>query len=257
MFEYSFVPTGRTRRPQMVVVAAIGEAILVTGLVLVPMWFVQELPARGLLKTLMLALVPFAPPALPPMLAKAIPHAAPAQRQLTMPMHFLVSLGSGAESSLSCRGAPAIELEAMAGGVAGGIPGPALPGTGTGFFSSALGCSAASTATAQDCRRGPPVVPSQITVGGDAGGPAPATVQPVYPTLARQGRIQGNVHTKGHRQRRRQDKEFDRGQRPPVVSGRCPDAVRHWTYQPTLLNGILVEVKTEILVRFELGRKAT
>ena len=47
MFEYSFVPTGMTRRPLTVVVAALGEAILITGLVLVPMFFVEELPARG------------------------------------------------------------------------------------------------------------------------------------------------------------------------------------------------------------------
>jgi hypothetical protein len=82
MFEYSFVPTGKTRRPLTVVVAALGEAILITSLVLVPMFFVEELPTRGLLRALMLAPVPFAPPAPPPpMLAKAIPHAAAAPRK--------------------------------------------------------------------------------------------------------------------------------------------------------------------------------
>lgn len=82
MFEYSFVATGKTRRPLTAVVAALCEAILITSSVVVPMFFVEELPTRGLLKALMLAPVPTAPPAPPPpMLAKRVPRTAPAPRK--------------------------------------------------------------------------------------------------------------------------------------------------------------------------------
>ena len=81
MFEYSFVPSGRTRRPLTVGIACLGEAMLIGSLVLVPMLFVQSLPNRALFRAIMLAPVPMAPPAPPPpMLAKRVPRTAPPPR---------------------------------------------------------------------------------------------------------------------------------------------------------------------------------
>lgn len=257
MFEYSFVPTGKTRRPLMAVVAAFGEAILVTSLVLVPMFFVQELPTRGLLKALMLAPVPTAPPAPPPpMLAKAIPHAAPAPRKFNA--DALVSPVVVPKAVAIISEAPAIELEAMAGGVPGGIPGPALPGTGTGFFSNAIAVAPPPPPPPPKAVAPPPTVPAQITVGGEVqAGRILQQTQPVYPALARQGRIQGNVQLKAIISADGKIKTLTVVSGHPLLVDAALDAVRHWTYQPTLLNGVPVEVKTEILVRFELGHRAS
>lgn len=257
MFEYSFVPTGKTRRPLMAVVAAFGEAILVTSLVLVPMFFVQELPTRGLLKALMLAPVPTAPPAPPPpMLAKAIPHAAPAPRKFNA--DALVSPVVVPKAVAIISEAPAIELEAMAGGVPGGIPGPPLPGTGTGFFSNAIAVAPPPPPPPPKAVAPPPTVPAQITVGGEVqAGRILQQTQPVYPALARQGRIQGNVQLKAIISADGKIKTLTVVSGHPLLVDAALDAVRHWTYQPTLLNGVPVEVKTEILVRFELGHRAS
>ena len=257
MFEYSFVPNGKTHRPLTVVVAAFGEAILITSLALVPMFFVEELPTRGLLKALMLAPVPTAPPAPPPpMLAKAIPHAAPAPRKFNA--DALVSPVVVPKAVAIINEAPAIELEAMAGGVPGGIPGPALPGTGTGFFSNAIAVAPPPPPPPPKAAAPPPAAPAQITVGGDVqAGRLVDQIQPVYPALARQGRIQGNVQLKAIVGIDGKIKTLTVASGHPLLVDAALDAVRHWTYQPTLLNGSPVEVKTEILVRFELGHKAS
>ena len=257
MFEYSFVPTGKTRRPMTVLVAAFGEAILITSLALVPMFFVEELPTRGLLKALMLVPVPTAPPAPPPpMLAKAIPRSAPAPRKFSA--DALVSPVVIPKAVAIISEAPAIELEALAGGVPGGIPGPALPGTGTGFFSNALSVAPPPPPPPPKAAAPPPAAPSQITVGGDVqAGRILQQIQPVYPALARQGRIQGNVQLKAIISADGKVKTLTVVSGHPLLVDAALNAVRHWTYQPTLLNGVPVEVNTEILVRFELGHKAT
>jgi protein TonB len=82
-------------------------------------------------------------------------------------------------------------------------------------------------------------------------------VQPVYPALARQGRIQGNVQLKAIISADGKIKSLTVVSGHPLLVDAALDAVRHWTYQPTLLNGVPVEVKTEILVRFQLGHSAT
>jgi len=75
-------------------------------------------------------------------------------------------------------------------------------------------------------------------------------VQPVYPSLARQARVQGVVVLEAIVTK---DGTVD-GLR--VLSGRpllaqaALDAVRQWRYDPTLLNGEPVEVITTITVTF-------
>jgi len=257
MFEYSFVPNGKTHRPLTVVVAAFGEAVLITSLALVPMFFVEELPTRGLLRALMLAPVPTAPPAPPPpMLAKVVPHSTPAARKFNP--DALVSPVAVPKMVAIISEAPAIELEAMAGGIPGGVPGPALPGTGTGFFNNALSVAPPPPPPPAKAVAPPPAAPAQITVGGDVqAGRILQQIQPVYPALARRGRIQGNVQLKAIISADGKIKTLTVVSGNPLLVDAALDAVRRWSYLPTLLNGIPVEVKTEILVRFELGHKAT
>ena len=40
----------------------------------------------------------------------------------------------------------------------------------------------------------------------------------------------------------------------PLFVGAAIDAVRHWTYQPTLQNGQPVEVVTVVIVNFQPGQ---
>ncbi len=79
-------------------------------------------------------------------------------------------------------------------------------------------------------------------------------VQPIYPSLARQARIQGVVLLEAI------ISKTGRMERLRVLSGHpllvqaALDAVNQWTYRPTKLNGEPVEVITTIEVRFMLSQ---
>jgi TonB family protein len=75
---------------------------------------------------------------------------------------------------------------------------------------------------------------------------------PIYPPLARQARIQGNVilHAIIDRAGKVAELEFVSGH--PLLVQAAMDAVRQWRYKPTLLNGDPVEVDTTITVTFTM-----
>ncbi len=79
-------------------------------------------------------------------------------------------------------------------------------------------------------------------------------VQPVYPPLAIQARIQGNVVLHAVISREGQVSELQVLSGHPLLVNAALDAVRHWRYSPTLLNGHGVEVETTITVSFVLGQ---
>ena len=78
-------------------------------------------------------------------------------------------------------------------------------------------------------------------------------VQPVYPPLARQTRISGNVrlHVILGKDGTVQQVEVISGH--PLLVQAAMDAVRQWVYRPTLLNGQPVEVDTTVDVIFALN----
>ena len=122
MFESSFVNAGKTRRPWMVLVGAACEAALIGVVILVPLLFVETLPERGLFKALMLAPVPFAPPAPPPpMIAKRVPRASVVARKFNPAV--LVSPVVVPKEVAIISEAPVLQADVVVGGVPGGIPG--------------------------------------------------------------------------------------------------------------------------------------
>jgi protein TonB len=77
--------------------------------------------------------------------------------------------------------------------------------------------------------------------------------QPVYPALARQARIQGDVvlHAIIGQDGRVNELQVISGH--PLLVKAALDSVKQWRYQPTLLNDEPVEVDTTITVTFVLG----
>jgi TonB family protein len=77
-------------------------------------------------------------------------------------------------------------------------------------------------------------------------------IQPVYPALARENRIQGTVplHVIVAKDGAVAQVEVLGGD--PALQMAAVDAVRQWRYQPTLLNGMPVEVDTQVNVTFTL-----
>jgi TonB family protein len=77
-------------------------------------------------------------------------------------------------------------------------------------------------------------------------------VDPEYPPLARQARIQGTVRLKALIDKEGAVKELNLISGHPMLAPAAIAAVRQWRYKPYLLNGEPVYVSTEIQVNFVL-----
>jgi TonB family protein len=99
----------------------------------------------------------------------------------------------------------------------------------------------------------PPATPQRIRVGGNVqASNLIRRVDPVYPPLALQDRIQGTVHFTAiiGKDGRIVNLQLVSGHPALVIA--ASDAVRQWVYKPTLLNGEPVEVVTQVDVAFNL-----
>ena len=135
-------------------------------------------------------------------------------------------------------------------GVEGGVPGGVAGGSSGGVIGGILG-GMPSTAPPPP----PKQTPTRVRVGGNVQAPRQiARIDPVYPTLARQARIQGMVvlHAVITKDGRVEELRVISGH--PLLIQAAEDAVRQWRYQPTLLNGDPVEIEMTITVNFEMGQ---
>jgi protein TonB len=78
-------------------------------------------------------------------------------------------------------------------------------------------------------------------------------VQPDYPTLARQARIQGTVVLRAVISRDGAIENLQVLSGHPMLVQAAVNAVLQWRYRPCLLNGEPVEVETQITVKFVLS----
>jgi len=78
-------------------------------------------------------------------------------------------------------------------------------------------------------------------------------VKPVYPQLARQARISGEVRLEAVISREGTVESLQVLSGHPLLVPAALEAVGQWLYRPTLLNGEPVEVLTQIEVHFKLG----
>ncbi len=79
-------------------------------------------------------------------------------------------------------------------------------------------------------------------------------VMPTYPALARQARVSGTVQLLGIIGKDGRVAQLQVISGHPLLVTAALDAVRQWTYRPTLLNGDPVEVVAPIEVRFTLNQ---
>lgn len=95
--------------------------------------------------------------------------------------------------------------------------------------------------------------PQRLAVSGDAQAlDLISQVAPVYPPLAKQARIQGDVELSAVIGTDGKVKNLMVVRGHPLLVQAALDAVRNWVYKPTLLNGEPVEVKTTISINFTL-----
>jgi periplasmic protein TonB len=99
-----------------------------------------------------------------------------------------------------------------------------------------------------------PATPARITQGGNVSRASVISqVKPVYPALARQQRIEGDVLLRAIIGRDGHVSDLQVLSGDPLLAQAALEAVKQWRYKPTMLNGMPVEVDTSITVTFRLG----
>jgi len=133
-------------------------------------------------------------------------------------------------------------------GIEGGVPGGVAGGVPGGVVGGVVGGLPPAVASAP-----PPLAP--VRVGGQIKEPVKVRhVDPVYPEVTRQARIEGIViieaviDTAG----RICEARILRG--VPILDEAALEAVRQWEYTPTLINGVPTPVRMTITVTFRFKR---
>ena len=252
MFEDSLLEKrfGGTYRGRAALISFALQIAFIGILVVMPLIFIEALPARELVTFLV------APPPPPP----PPPPAAVDTRPIKTVKHKIVSdmLDTGqlrtptripkkvAMIKESAPPLPPSSAEGVVGGVPGGIPGGVLGGVLGGIVRSTPAVHVPP----------PPRQPHAQRVRVSQGvtrGLLVHQVKPRYPALARQARIQGSVVLKAVIARDGSIQNLQLVSGHPLLTTAAINAVKEWRYKPYLLNGQPVEVETDITVKFTLG----
>ena len=240
MFEDStFDSSGKikTKKPATVVVSFLLQVTIIGIMILIPLIYTEALPKRELL-TFLMAPPPPPPPPPPPAPApkvKIIPKVQAAPQEMVQPKAIPRQVAMIKEEAVPTN---------LAGGVVGGV-GESM-GSNTGMMSA---LSAAPPPPPP-----PPPPPERVRVGGSVqGAKLVSQAKPVYPPLARQARIQGTVRLEADISKDGTIENLKVISGHPLLIQAALDAVKQWRYQPTMLNGVAVEVVTTVDVNFTLG----
>lgn len=203
------------------------------------------------------------PPPPPPAPAKALmtPKAKPkveapkATPEFTapvdVPQHIQPEQGSDVGSD---AGVPAGAPEGVEGGVEGGVKGGVVGGVVGGVEGGIPEPEATPPPPPPPPPTAPPVPKGPVRVGGQIKEPRKIrNVSPVYPEVAKQARVQGVVVLECviSPSGRVSDVRVVRG--IPLLNDAAAEAVRGWSYSPTLLNGVPVPVIMTVTVNFRLS----
>jgi periplasmic protein TonB len=216
------------------ILSGVVQALILAVLILIPLIYTEALP-KAMLSTLLIAPPPPPPPPPPPAVVKTIvkPVARLIQSgKLMQPRAIPKDVAVFKEAELP---PDVINNAGATGGVFGGIPGQGMV-----------------AAVAPPPPK--PAAPTRVKQGGNVTAASILNqTRPVYPALARQARIQGNVvlHAIIDKDGKVAQLEVISGH--PLLVQSALDAVKQWRYKPTLLNGDPVEVDTTITVTFTMG----
>jgi protein TonB len=244
MFEDSLLESGgrlKTKRGRTTTFAIILEIALVGLMVLMPLIFTEALPKQQLMTFLV---APPPPPPPPPPAAAPVKIVKQVQTDivngaLRTPTKIPQKIQMIKEDEAP---PPVMASSGVVGGVPGGIPGGQMGGVIGGIISSTP-VAVPKVATPQRVR---------VSQGVSAG-LLVRKVNPTYPPLARQARIQGQVILRAVISKDGSIEGLTLVSGHPMLAPAAIEAVKQWKYKPYLLNGEPVEVDTEVLVNFTLS----
>lgn len=245
MFEDSLIESSgrkkRGRRLGTTVVAWIIQVFVVCVLILVPLIYTEALPKQQLMTFLVAPPPPPPPP--PPPAATPVVRAVKAVSEivdgsLRTPTKIPEKVAMIKEEDAP---PPSMGTGGVVGGVPGGVPGGQIGGV--------IGGIVSSTPVAV-----PKVAaPQRVRVSaGVQEGMLVHKVQPVYPPLARQARIYGQVVLQAVISKAGTIENLHLVSGHPMLTQAAMDAVKQWRYRPYILNGEPVEVETQVTVNFTL-----
>src|SRR5437764_7419394 len=239
MFEDSLIESGgklKTARGKTTTFSFVLEAVIVGILVLIPLLFTEALPKAQLMMALV-APPPPPPPPPPPAAVKIVKQVQTdiVNGQLRTPTKIPKKVEIVKEEE-----APPPSM-GVVGGVPGGVPGGQMGGVIGGIISS--------TPMAV-----PKVAVQRVRVSqGVSQGLLIKKVQPSYPPLARQARIQGTVTLQAEISKDGTIENLRLMSGHPMLAPAAIEAVKQWRYKPYLLNGEPVAVDTQVQVNFTLS----
>jgi protein TonB len=245
MFEDSLLESGgrlKTKRGMTTFFSMILQIFLIGLLVLIPLLFTEALPKQQLM-TFLVAPPPPPPPPPPP---AAAPVKVVKQIQSDINNGQLRTPTKIPEKVQMIKEEETPPPTMAAGGVVGGVPG-GVPG---GQMGGVIGGIISSTPVAV-----PKVAtPQKVRVSqGVSQGLLIKKVQPPYPPLARQARIQGQVVLQADISKDGTIQNLRLISGHPMLAPSAIEAVKQWRYKPYFLNGEPVEVETQITVIFSLS----
>jgi len=245
MFEDSLIESGgrlRTKRGFTTVLSFVLQVILIGVLVLIPLLFTEALPKTQLMTFLVAPPPPPPPP--PPPAAAPVRVVKQIQTdiingQLRTPTKIPEKVQMIKEEEAP---PPVTSMAGVVGGVPGGVPGGQMGGVIGGIISSTP-VAVPKVATPQRVR-----VSQGVTQGLLI-----RKIQPAYPPLARQARIQGDVVLQAEISKSGDIENLHLISGHPMLAPAAIEAVKQWKYRPYILNGEPVEVETQITVIFSLS----
>jgi len=244
MFEDSLIESGgrlKTKRGVTTVISFALQVMLIGVLVLIPLLFTEALPKTQLMTFLV---APPPPPPPPPPAAAPVKVVKQIQTdiingQLRTPTKIPEKVQMIKEEETP---PPVMSASGVVGGVPGGVPGGQMGGVIGGIISSTA-VAVPRVATPQRVR-----VSQGVTQGLLI-----RKIQPTYPPLARQARIQGSVLLQAEISKDGTIQNLRLMNGHPMLAPAAIEAVKQWRYKPYILNGEPVEVETQITVNFTLS----
>ncbi len=243
MFEDSLIESGgklSTKRGMTTTISFVLQLVLIGVLVLIPLLFTEALPKTQLMTFLVAPPPPPPPPPPPAAVVKIVKQVQTdiINGQLRTP----TKIPQKVEMIKEDEAPPPVMTGTVIGGVPGGVPGGQMGGVIGGIISSTP-IAVPKVAAPQRVR-----VSQGVTQGLVI-----RRVQPTYPALARQARIQGSVLLQAEISKDGSIQNLRLISGHPMLAPAAIEAVKQWKYKPYFLNGEPVEVETQITVNFSLS----
>src|SRR6202453_706627 len=243
MFEDSLLESGgrlKTKRGRTTTFAIILEIGLIGLMVLMPLIFTEALPKQQLMTFLA---APPPPPPPPPPAAAPVHVVHQVQTDIVNgALRTPTKIPQKIQMIKEDEAPPSMASAGVVGGVPGGVPGGSAGGVIGGIISSTP-VAVPKVATPQRVR-----VSSGVSTGLLI-----RKVQPNYPQLAKQARIQGQVVLQAEISKDGTIQNLQLISGHPMLAPAAIEAVKQWRYKPYLLNGEPVAVETQVVVNFSLS----